>query len=68
MKVFVTGGGGFLGLAVVKQLLKAGYEVVSYSREHYDTLDQLGVVHHREVFSITKNLNGHFTVAKLFSM
>lgn len=47
MKVLVTGGGGFLGFAIVEQLLAAGYEVETYSRSNYETLDQLKLVHHQ---------------------
>jgi len=47
MKIFVTGGGGFLGLAIVKQLLEEGNEVVSYSRSKYEVLEKLGVVHYQ---------------------
>lgn len=47
MKVFVTGGGGFLGFAIVKQLLAAGYEVVSYSRRRYEALEELSVVQYQ---------------------
>ena len=43
MHALVTGGGGFLGFELVKQLLAAGYRVRSFSRQHYATLDQLGV-------------------------
>lgn len=45
MKVFVTGGGGFLGRAIVRQLRKRGDDVVSYSRSHYPDLQALGVEH-----------------------
>jgi len=45
MKLFVTGGGGFLGLAIVRQLCAQGHEVVTFSRENYPALDQLGVKH-----------------------
>lgn len=45
MKLFVTGGGGFLGLAIVRQLRARGHEVVSFSRGNYPALDQLGVIH-----------------------
>lgn len=45
MQVFVTGGGGFLGLAIVKQLLAAGHTVISYSRSDYPALRALGVEH-----------------------
>ena len=40
MKIFVTGGGGFLGNAIVQQLLQEGYEVVSYSRIKHNTLEK----------------------------
>jgi len=43
MKALVTGGGGFLGSAIVKQLLAAGWEVVSLSRQSYAKLGPLGV-------------------------
>lgn len=45
MKVFVTGGGGFLGLAIVRQLIAQGHDVVSYSRGVYPELTALGVEH-----------------------
>lgn len=47
MKVLVSGGGGFLGLVIVKQLLEEGYEVVTYSRGTYKTLEEMGVTHHQ---------------------
>lgn len=43
MKALVTGGGGFLGLALVKMLLHNGTEVVSISRSRHTALDKLGV-------------------------
>ena len=43
MRLFVTGGGGFLGLAIVRQLCARGDEVVTYSRNHHQSLDRLGV-------------------------
>ncbi len=45
MRAFVTGGGGFLGKAVIKQLLGRGYEVISYSRSDYPELKTMGVKH-----------------------
>ncbi len=43
MKVLVTGGGGFLGKAIVKLLLEQGDEVCSFSRNIYPQLTALGV-------------------------
>ncbi len=43
MKALVTGGGGFLGKAIVLQLLERGDEVCSYSRGLYPELSRLGV-------------------------
>jgi nucleoside-diphosphate-sugar epimerase len=42
MKALVTGGGGFLGGAIVRMLRERGDEVVSYSRSSYPALDALG--------------------------
>lgn len=42
MKVLVTGGGGFVGLAVVRRLVARGDEVVSVSRSRHAALDTLG--------------------------
>ena len=47
MKVFVTGGGGFLGFAIVELLKKEGYEVVSYSRSRYESLEQLDILQYQ---------------------
>jgi len=41
--VLVTGGGGFLGSAIVRLLRERGLPVRSISRGRYDTLDALGV-------------------------
>jgi nucleoside-diphosphate-sugar epimerase len=43
MKVFITGGGGFLGQHIVKQLIEAGHSVTSYSRGQYPLLNEIGV-------------------------
>lgn len=43
MKVLVTGGGGFLGKAIVKLLLEQGVEVCSFARNIYPRLTALGV-------------------------
>ncbi len=43
MKALVTGGGGFLGSAIVKALLKRGDSVKAIQRGHYPFLSELGV-------------------------
>jgi nucleoside-diphosphate-sugar epimerase len=43
MKCLVTGGGGFLGLAVVKQLVERGYAVRTLQRKRYPALETLDV-------------------------
>ncbi len=43
MKALVTGGGGFLGGAVVRRLVDRGYSVRSLQRGLYPQLDALGV-------------------------
>jgi len=42
-KVLVTGGGGFLGGAIVRQLVERGDRVVSFSRRFYSELSVMGV-------------------------
>ncbi len=43
MKALVTGGGGFLGLVLVRKLRARGDDVRSFSRGVYPALDELGV-------------------------
>ncbi len=47
MNALVTGGGGFLGKAIVHRLRARGDRVVSLARNRYAELDALGVVQHR---------------------
>ena len=47
MKALVTGGGGFLGSAIVRQLINRGDRVVSFSRGDYPQLAALGVEQRR---------------------
>ena len=46
MKALVTGGGGFLGKAIVRLLLARGDQVRSFSRSSYPALAELGVEQH----------------------
>ena len=41
--ILVTGGGGFLGKAIIHLLKKDGYKLRSYSRGRYPELEKLGV-------------------------
>ena len=43
MKVLVTGGGGFLGSAICRQLLARGDEVIAYQRSAAPELEKLGI-------------------------
>lgn len=43
VKILVTGGGGFLGGSIVRQLVERGDEVRTFSRGSYKKLEELGV-------------------------
>ncbi|HPF03349.1 MAG TPA: NAD-dependent epimerase/dehydratase family protein [Bacteroidales bacterium] len=43
MKVLVTGGGGFVGLSLVRRLVENAYEVSTFSRNEYPEHQKLGV-------------------------
>ena len=47
MKALVTGGGGFLGQAIVRGLRKRGADVRSFSRSSHEALAALGVEQHK---------------------
>ncbi|MHB1425644.1 MAG: NAD-dependent epimerase/dehydratase family protein [Gemmataceae bacterium] len=47
MNILVTGGGGFLGAAIVRRLRERGDRVHSFSRRRYAELDALGVAQHQ---------------------
>ncbi len=42
MKILITGGGGFLGSAICRQLLTRGDEVITYQRSASEELESLG--------------------------
>ncbi len=46
MKILVTGGGGFLGQAIARQLIERGDSVTVLNRSAYPDLEALGVVCH----------------------
>jgi nucleoside-diphosphate-sugar epimerase len=43
MKVLVTGGGGFMGMALIKRLIADGHKVTSFSRREYPLHWALGI-------------------------
>jgi nucleoside-diphosphate-sugar epimerase len=43
MKILVTGGGGFIGSALVRKLVAKGFEVSTFSRKYYPHHSKLGV-------------------------
>ena len=61
MKIFLTGGGGFLGFAIVQQLHANGHEVISFSRKDHPALNQFGVTHFQGDLSEYKVLKGAMT-------
>jgi nucleoside-diphosphate-sugar epimerase len=61
MKVLVTGGGGFLGGAIVRMLRERGDEVRSFSRSVYPALTALGV---EQVSGMLENADAVATAVK----
>lgn len=66
MKTLVTGGGGFLGRAIVRQLLHRNDEVAVLGRNRYPKLEKLGVKVHqgdiRDAAFVAKVCDGVETV------
>ncbi|MCY1718787.1 NAD-dependent epimerase/dehydratase family protein [Prolixibacteraceae bacterium Z1-6] len=58
IKVLVTGGGGFVGMALVRRLVQSGYQVSSFSRNIYKEHKQMGV----------KSIQGDITDADALEM
>jgi len=62
VKALVTGGGGFLGKAIVTMLRERGDEVRSFSRNKHPGLEELGVEHFRgelnDAEAVTKAASG----------
>lgn len=62
MKALVTGGGGFLGGAIVRRLLERGWSVRTLQRGQYPKLDELGVEQVRgdiaDEETVSRSVNG----------
>ena len=71
--IMVTGGGGFLGKAIVKKLLERNYNVTSFSRKFYPELEKMGIrqiqgdiVEKDRVLDAFKHIDAVFHVAAKF--
>ena len=66
MKAFVTGGGGFVGSAIVGQLVAKGIEVAVFGRNRYPVMERLGVRQYQgdilDSDLLIRNMQGYDTV------
>ncbi len=69
-RILVTGGGGFLGGAVVKRLKEAGHRVAAFSRNEYPALSSMGIrqisgdiADRHAVFNAVEGMDAVFHVA-----
>ena len=70
MKVLVTGGGGFLGSAIARQLVDRGDAVRSFSRHEHEDIAELGIEQARgTIVGLTRgSTRAHLTRATLESI
>lgn len=72
MKALVTGGGGFLGFAVVEALRAEGHEVTSISRRVWPEVEEAGakslVVDLGDATAVADAIEGHETVFHVASL
>lgn len=65
-RALVTGGGGFLGLHLVRRLVASGVETTSLSRGPHPDLEELGVRHVRadlrDANALSEAFRGHDTI------
>ncbi len=68
IKVLVTGGGGFVGMALIQRLVKTGYEVSTFSRNKYEVHQNSVLEFIRETLKIWLILRRHVWELMLFFM
>jgi len=68
--ILITGGGGFLGSAIIKLLMKNKVGIISFARNHYPELDKPGIkqiqgsiIDQNAISAACKNVNTVFHVA-----
>lgn len=66
MKIFITGGGGFLAQYIIQQLLQERHEITAYQRGEYEFLKEWGVKSIQGNLSneglLTQSMQGHDAV------